>query len=78
MNKIVNELISPYEVFRNTKFIIYQNNIDELRNINKIFKEHKYLLDISRQNYCKAIDAIKIENKGKNYVLVKWKIIVMI
>ena len=65
MYKIVNELISPYEVFRNTQFTIYQNNINELRNINKIYKEHKYLLDISRQNYYKATDAIKNENQGK-------------
>jgi hypothetical protein len=65
MNKIVNALISPYEVFRNTKFIIYLNNINELRNIDKIYKEHKNLLDISRQNYCKATDAIKNENKRK-------------
>ena len=66
MNKIVNELISPYEVFRNNQFNIYQNNINELRDINKIYKENKYLLDISRLNYYyKATDAIKNENQGK-------------
>ena len=41
MSKIDNELISPLEVFRNTQFKIYQENINELRNISTSYKENK-------------------------------------
>ena len=71
MTKIVNELISPYEMFRNTQFSIYQNNINELRDINKIYKENKYLLDTSRQNYYKAEEDIKKQNQGKKFFFSK-------
>ena len=63
MTKITNELISPYEMFRNTQFSIYQNNINELRGLNKIYLENKKLLDISKQNYYQAEDNILKENQ---------------
>ena len=67
MSKITNELISPLEVFRNTQFDIYQNNINELRNVNKKYEENKDLLEITKQNYYKACDAIKInDNREKS------------
>ena len=71
MTKIVNELISPYEMFRNTQFKIYQNNINELRDINKIYKENKYLLDIAKQNYYKASEVSKKESQGKKFFFSK-------
>ena len=48
MTKITNELISPLEVFRNTQFTIYQNNIDALREVNGIYKENLDLLDMAK------------------------------
>ena len=65
MIKITKELIEPFEVFRNTQFSIYQNNINELRNVNKIYNENKDLLEISKQNYYQASDIVKKENQGK-------------
>ena len=67
MVKIINELINPFEVFRNTQFSIYQNNINELREVNKIYTENKDLLDIARQNYYQASDIVKKESQGKQF-----------
>ena len=71
MTKIANELISPYEMFRNTQFSIYQNNINELRDINKIYKENKYLLDVAKQNYYKAEEVFMKQNQGKKFFFSK-------
>ena len=71
MTKIANELISPYEMFRNTQFSIYQNNINELRDINKIYKENKYLLDVAKQNYYKAEEVVMKQNQGKKFFFSK-------
>ena len=71
MTKISNELISPYEMFRNTQFSIYQNNINELRDINKIYKENKYLLDVAKQNYYKAEEVVLKQNQGKKFFFSK-------
>ena len=71
MTKITNELISPYEMFRNTQFSIYQNNINELRDLNKIYLENKKLLDISKQNYYQAEDNILKENQQKKLLYTK-------
>ena len=68
MVKINNELISPFEVFRNTQFSIYQNNINELRSVNKIYNENKDLLEIAKQNYYQASDILKKENQGKKFL----------
>ena len=65
MGKIINELISPFEVFRNTQFSIYQNNVNELREVNKIYQENKDLLDMAKQNYYQASDIVKKENQEK-------------
>ena len=65
MTKIVNELIDPYEMFRNTQFTIYQNNINELRDLNKIYKENKDLFEISRQKYYQSEEMLKKENQRK-------------
>ena len=65
MTKITNELISPLEVYRSTQFNIYQNNIDDLRAVNKIYKENLDLLEMSKQNYYQASDIVKKENQGK-------------
>ena len=65
MTKIVNELIDPYEMFRNTQFTIYQNNINELRNLNKIYKENRDLFEISRQKYYQSEEMLKKENQRK-------------
>jgi len=71
MTKINNELISPYEVFRNTQFKIYQNNIDELREVNKIYTENKDLLEIAKFNYYQASDVVKKENQNKKFFFSK-------
>ena len=71
MTKINNELISPYEVFRNTQFKIYQNNIDELREVNKIYTENKDLLEIAKLNYYQASDVVKKENQNKKFFFSK-------
>ena len=71
MTKINNELISPYEVFRNTQFKIYQNNIDELREVNKIYTENKDLLVIAKLNYYQASDVVKKENQNKKFFFSK-------
>ena len=65
MTKIVNELIDPYEMFRNTQFTIYQNNINELRDLNKIYKENRDLFEISRQKYYQSEEVLKKENQRK-------------
>ena len=64
MTKMTNELISPFEVFRNTQFSIYQNNIDDLRALNKIYQQNKDILDVAKQNYYQASDIVKKENQG--------------
>ena len=68
MVKINNELINPFEVFRNTQFSIYQNNIHELRSVNKIYNENRDLLEIAKQNYYQASDIVKKENQGKKFL----------
>ena len=65
MEKMKNELINPFEVFRDTQFSIYQNNIDELRALNKIYQQNKDILDVAKQNYYQASDIVKKENQGK-------------
>ena len=68
MGKLVNELINPYEMFRNTQFTIYQNNINELRELNKNFEENQDLLEKARKNYYHACEQVKKENQEKkNY-----------
>ena len=68
MGKLVNELINPYEMFRNTQFTIYQNNINELRELNKNFEENQDLLEKARKNYYHACELVKKENQEKkNY-----------
>ena len=65
MTKIINELLNPLELYRNTQFTIYQNQIDDLRALNKVYKENKDILEISRHNYYKAADVVKKESQGK-------------
>ena len=65
MTKIVNELIDPYEMFRNTQFTIYQNNINELRDLNKIYKENRDLFEISRQKYYQSEEVVRKESQRK-------------
>ena len=68
MGKLINELINPYEMFRNTQFTIYQNNINELRELNKNFEENQDLLEKARKNYYHACEQVKKENQEKkNY-----------
>ncbi len=71
MTKINNELINPYDVFRNTQFSIYQNNIDELREVNKVYKEDKDLLEMAQYNYYQACDVVKKENQEKKFFFSK-------
>ena len=65
MTKINNELISPLEFFRNTQFTIYQNNINELRAINKLHKEDRDMMEYSQQNYYQASDVVKKESQRR-------------
>ena len=65
MTKITNELISPLEFFRNNQFNIYQNNIDELREVNKLNKKEKDMMEYFRQSYYQASDIIKKESKRR-------------
>ena len=65
MTKITNELISPLEVFRNNQFRIYQNNIDELREVNKLHKEDRDMLDYFRQNYYNACNVVQRESQRR-------------
>ena len=65
MTKIQNELISPLEVFRNTQFKIYQENINELRNISSNYRENKDLLDNAKLNYYRS-SCITKKNENKN------------
>jgi hypothetical protein len=74
MTKINNELISPYDVFRNTQFTIYQNNINELREVNKIYQESKDLLEMAQLNYYQACDVVKKENQDKKFYVSKKEI----
>ena len=71
MTKINNELINPYDVFRNTQFSIYQNNINELREVNKLYKEDKDLLEMAQYNYYQACDVVKKENQEKKFFFSK-------
>ena len=63
MTKINNELISPLDFFRNNQFKIYQENIDQLREINKFHQQDKDMLDYFRQNYYQASDMVQKESK---------------
>ena len=65
MTKINNELISPLDFFRNNQFKIYQENIDQLREINKFHQQDKDMLDYFRQNYYQASDLVQKESKRK-------------
>ena len=65
MMKINNELISPLEFFMNTQFKIYQNNINELREINKLHNEDRDMMEYFRQNYYQASDVVKKESQRR-------------
>ena len=65
MTKINNELISPLEFFRNTQFGIYQNNINELRAINKLHKEDLDMMEYSQQNYYQASEIVKKDSQRR-------------
>ena len=65
MIKINNELISPLEFFMNTQFKIYQNNINELREINKLHNEDRDMMEYFRQNYYQASDVVKKESQRR-------------
>ena len=65
MTKINNELISPLEFFRNTQFKIYQNNINELREVNKLHNEDRDIMEFFRQNYYQASDVIRKESQRR-------------
>jgi hypothetical protein len=65
MTKINNELISPLEFFRKNQFKIYQENIDELREINKYHQPDKDMLDYFRQNYYQASDMVQRESQRR-------------
>ena len=65
MTKINNELISPLDFFRNNQFKIYQENIDQLREINKFHQQDKDMLDYFRQNYYQASDMVQKESKRR-------------
>ena len=74
MSKIDNELISPLEVFRNTQFKIYQENINELRNISTSYKENKDLLDNLKFKYYRASTITKKnEEKSKKKSIFSWE-----
>ena len=65
MTKINNELISPLEFFHNNQFRIYQNNINELREVNKMYNEEKDMMEYFRQNYYQASDVVKKESQRR-------------
>jgi len=65
MTKITNELINPLELYRNNQFRIYQNNIDELREINKLHKEDRDMIDYFRQNYYNACNDVQRESQRR-------------
>ena len=65
MTKINNELISPLEFFRKNQFKIYQENIDELREINKYHQPDKDMLNYFRQNYYQASDMVQRESQRR-------------
>ena len=73
MLKINNELISPLEFFMNTQFKIYQNNIDELREINKLHNEDRDMMEYFRQNYYQASDIVKKESQRRRSFFTKAK-----
>ena len=65
MTKINNELINPLEFFRSNQFKIYQNNINELRAINKLHNEDRDLMEYFRQIYYQASDVVKKESQRR-------------
>ena len=77
MSKIINELINPYEMFRNTQFTIYQNNINELRDLNNNLKENQDLLGNARKNYYQVCELLKQENQEKKIITTKKKLFLM-
>ena len=77
MTKINNELISPLEFFRNTQFKIYQNNINELREVNKLHNEDRDIMEFFRQNYYQASDVIRKESQRRRSFLQRQEIIMI-
>ena len=67
MSKIDNDIIKPLDEFRFEQLKIYKNDLGKIKNINKTFKIHSFLLEKAKYNYYKAslyIKIIKIINKN--------------
>ena len=70
MTKISNELINPLIEFSSEQSIIYDENIEKIKELSEKYNEYKDLLDYSRNNYYKSSYKAKtsdtnMENKPK-------------
>ena len=78
MTKINNELISPLEFFHNNQFRIYQNNINELREVNKMYNEEKDMMEYLDKIIIKLLMWLKKKAKDEDLFSQKRKIIMIL
>ena len=65
MTKIQNGIIKPLDEFRFEQLKIYKNDLNKIKEINKIYKLQKYLLEKAKYNYYKA-SFLATKNKNNN------------
>ena len=68
MTKIQNQIISPLDEFRSEQLKIYKNNLNKIKELNKIYNKQEVLLEKAKNNYYKASLYIKNDkNKDIQY-----------
>ena len=68
MSKIDNDIIQPLDEFRFEQLKTYRNDLNKLKEINKKYKIHTFLLEKAKYNYYKASLYVK-NNKNNNQKL---------
>jgi len=68
MTKIQNEIIKPLDDFRSEQLKIYKNNLNKIKEMNKIYNKQEILLEKAKNNYYKASLYVKNDkNKDIQY-----------
>ena len=66
MQKIENGIIKPLDEFRFEQLKIYKDDLNKIKEINKIYTKQNYLLDKARYNYYISSQQLKKDNNNEN------------
>ena len=66
MHKIENGIIKPLDEFRFEQLKIYKDDLNKIKEINKIYTKQNYLLDKARYNYYISSQQLKKDNNNEN------------